>query len=94
MARYQTPIEESIGIEIYDRYVKYCTEIKAIPDPYIFFQVVLIERDRYPISRSGFTHWLMRLQMPPGHGETPYVWRDKETKAWRLRDVDVQKLMS
>lgn len=94
MARYAIPIEESVGMEIYNRYVKYCAEIKAIPDPYIFFQVVLIERDHYPISRSGFTHWLMRLQMPARHGQAPYVWRDKDTKAWRLRDVDVQELDS
>lgn len=93
MARYSTPIEESVGIEIYDRYVKYCTEIKAIPDPYVFFQVVLVA-ENYPISRSGFTHWLMRLQMPPAHGQSPYIWRDKDTKAWRLRDVDVQELAS
>lgn len=92
MPRYATPIEESIGMEIYDRYVQYCTmpEVKAIPDPFSFFDVVLSKE--YPITRGGFAYWLRRLQIPPRAGEQPYIWRDPVTHAWRLRDVDVQKI--
>lgn len=94
MARYATPIEESIGIEIYNRYVQHCNEVKAIPDPYVFWEIILVGRDKYPISKGGFAHWLMRLQMPPRNGESPYIWRESDTKAWRLRDVDVLALNS
>ncbi len=90
MARYKTPIRESIGFEIYERYVRYCTEqdVNGIPDPYIFWELILVKRDKYPISRSGFTHWLNRLQM----GDEPLIWRDEITKHWRLRDIDVQEV--
>lgn len=94
MARYATPIEGSLGIEIYNRYIAYCIEIKAIPDPFVFWQVVLVDRDKYPISKGGFAHWLSRLQIPQKPGSLPYIWRDPETHAWCLRDVDVQELDS
>lgn len=91
MAFYKTSIEDGPGIEIYNHYVAYCNKNgKAIPDPYIFWKI-LVEEIKYPISRSGFTHWLNRLQIPRRYGEQPYIWRDPETKAWCLRDVIVQK---
>jgi hypothetical protein len=89
MARYATPIEDTIGYEIYRRWVAYSDNNDHIPDPYIFYHVVLVGEDKYPISRSGFTHWLDRLQRPPTYNAMPYVWRDEKTHAWRLRDVDI-----
>lgn len=90
MARYAAPIDGTIGMEIYNRYASYCVQATVIPDPYVFWRVVLVGEDKYPISRSGFTHWLHRLQIPAGPGEPPYIWRDPKTGAWRLKDVDIR----
>jgi len=91
MAYYKTEIEESPGIEIYNHYVAYCDRNhKAIPAPYIFYDILVGELG-YHISRSGFTHWLNRLQIPVGYGAQPYIWRDPKTKSWCLRDVIIQK---
>lgn len=91
MARYSSSIEGSLGMEIYDRYVSYCVKKKAIPDPFVYWRVILVGQDKYPISRGGFAHWLMRLQIPQEPGTMPYIWRDAETGAWRLKDVDVRE---
>lgn len=87
MARYSAPIEDTIGMEIYNRYVGYCVQEKVIPDPFVYWRVILVGREKYPISRGGFAHWLMRLQI----GVQPYIWRDPVTGAWRLRDVDIRE---
>ncbi len=87
MARPRSPIKGSLGEEIYNRYVEYCTATNEIPEPYVFWQKILVERDKYPISRSGFSHWLFRLQI----GKKPYIWRDETTNAWHLRDVMVRE---
>ena len=95
MARYATMIEDSLGMEIYNRYVRYCDENgKGIPAPFVFWEVVLVGEDKYPISKGGFAHWLNRLQIPPYPGERPYIWRDPVTHAWCLRDVKIEKVSS
>ena len=92
MAFYKIEIEEGPGIEIYNHYVAYCKKNgKAIPAPYIFYEILVSEL-KYPISRSGFTHWLNRLQMPPAYGKQPYIWRDPDTSAWCLRDIIVDEV--
>lgn len=85
---YGATLDGTLGMEIYTRYVDYCTAEKVIPEPYVFWRRILVERDQYPISKSGFQHWLMRLQM----GLSPLIWRDQVTGAWRLRDVDIRGL--
>jgi hypothetical protein len=91
MARYAAPIEGSVGYEIYQRWVRYSTGKAVIPDPFVFWEKVLVAQDKYPVSRGGFQHWLGRLQIPPAPGENPYVWRDPVTKAWRLRDLVISE---
>lgn len=91
MARYAAPIEDTIGYEIYQRWVRYCTEHNLIVDPFVFFDRILIGQDHYPVSRGCFRHWLDRLQRPAHYQADPYVWRDETTHAWRLRDVIIRE---
>jgi hypothetical protein len=89
LANYGIPIQDSPAWEIYNRWCDYSVKEKVIPDAFTYFEKVLVGIDKYPITRGGFRYWLGRLQIPPGRGLDPYVWRDPVTKAWRLRDVDI-----
>jgi hypothetical protein len=89
MARYSPRIEETIGFEFYRRWVRYSAEAGAVPDPFVLWEKVLVEQDKYPISKGGFAHWLNKLQVPPEPFVPAYVWRDPLTKAWRLKDIDI-----
>lgn len=87
MARLPAPIHETIGFEVYERWVDYSAGQDVVPEPFVFWEKVLVARDKYPMSRGSFQHWLMRLQM----GREPLVWRDETTGAWKLRDLDIAR---
>lgn len=89
MAHYRTRIEETLGFEIYQRWVRYSTGQTVIPDPFVFFEKVLVGQEHYPMSRGSFQYWLNRLQIPSQPFQEPYVWRDPVTRAWRLRDIEI-----
>lgn len=93
MARYASKLTESLGMEIYNRYVDYSVENDGVLPPYVFWQAVLVDIDGYPISKGGFAHWLNRLQVPQRPGEAPYIWRD-QYGVWHLRHVDILKIVS
>lgn len=63
MARPRIPLHESIGQEIYELLVDYCDGSGVVPSPYSFWKNVLVPTG-YPLSRGGFEHWLLRLQIP------------------------------
>ncbi len=89
MARHAKPIEDSAGMEIYNLLVAYCGEAKVIPNPHAFWENVLVGQNKYPISRGGFTHWWLRLQIPARPGDLPLIEQDPITRAYRIRDIDV-----
>ena len=93
MARYASRLIESIGMEIYNRYVDHSVENDGVLPPYVFWGEVLVKIDKYPISKGGFSHWLNRLQVPQSPGETPYIWRD-HYGVWHLKHVDILKISS
>lgn len=60
MSRPPRPIEKTWGMMIYYELLNYVEDHHAIPDPYAFYRFVLLPKG-YHLSRSGFTHWLARL---------------------------------
>lgn len=84
MARPLSPLEETIGGEIYNILLEFVDHARAIPNPHAFWKKVLIEQKGYIISRSAFDYWWMRLQL------AGLIQIEPLTRAVKVRDVRME----
>lgn len=84
MARPTLPLSETLGGEIYDALLDFVDKEGAVPNAHAFWSNILVKERGYALSRGGFNHWWMRLQL------VGLITVEPKTKTIKVHDVRVQ----
>jgi hypothetical protein len=80
---------EGTGLEIFDMLIRFVGEKGVFPNPHAFWKKIVVQQNKYPVSRGCFDYWWMKFQI------AGLVRVEPVTKAYRIHNVrvEVEKLL-